>query len=45
LDAVDNTGVERTDPIAATVGVHHSAVKRVLDAADADRQRDLLAAS
>jgi len=30
--------------IAAAVGVHHSAVRRVLDAADAHRQRHLLAA-
>jgi hypothetical protein len=31
--------------IAATVGVHHSAVRRILDAAEANSQRDLLAAS
>jgi hypothetical protein len=30
--------------IAATLDVHHSAVKRVLDGADAHRQRHLLAA-
>ena len=31
--------------IAANLGVHHSAVKRVLDAAEANSQRYLLAAS
>jgi hypothetical protein len=39
---------ENGDPlnrIAADLGVHHSAVKRVLDAAEANIQRYLLAAS
>jgi len=39
---------ESGDPlnrIAATLGVHHSAVKRVLDAAEANSRRHLLAAS
>jgi len=41
------TAHDNGDPlnrIAAAVGVHHSAVKRVLDAAGAHRQRYLLAA-